>query len=364
MLALRKTAPAPGLALAEVADPGLPGPGEALLAVRFTGVCGTDLHIDEWTPSYHFVAPALPVTVGHEFSAEVLAVGPGGAAGAGASAHAGGTAAVASAAQLAPGDLVAVRPSVTCGACAACARADFDACTARRGTGVTRDGAFAARVLVPARNCVPVPAGLDAAIATLAEPMTVSHESVRMAQVRAGDAVLVLGPGNIGLGIALIARAAGACVTVAGRHDAARLATARAMAFDDLIDFGDADMGAVLAERAPAGGYDRIFEATGVGAVVAPALAALRERGILVVTGIHAAPVPIDLTALLRRHQQIRGSYRAPEADWPRVLDFMRMHQDTLMPMITQVLPLADAHTAFALSRSRQATKVLVEPDR
>lgn len=344
MLALRKTRPAPGLVLCTTPDPRPPGPDEVLLDVRATGVCGTDLHLDEWTASYHFAAASLPVTVGHEFSAAVRAAGSG-------------------VAGLAPGMLVAVRPSVVCGICAWCSSGDFDACTTRRGTGVTRDGAFAAQVVVPARNCVPLPEGLDADVAALAEPMTVSDESARMGEVQPGQRVLILGPGNIGLGIALFARAAGAArVVVAGRHDPARLATAHAMGFEDTLDFGDDDMQARLAPFIAAGGFDVVFEATGVGAVIAPALAALKPRGILVVTGIHAAPVRIDLTALLRRHQQIRGSYRAPESAWPAVLDFMRTHQATLKRMITRILPLEDAHEAFALSRSRMATKVMIRP--
>src|SRR5258708_30525002 len=114
MQALRKVKPGPGLELQDAGAQPSPGPGEVLLRVRSTGICGTDLHIDHWTASYHFLAPALPVTVGHEFSGEVAALGAGVTA-------------------LAAGTLVAVRPSVTCGVCAACLAQDFDSCTQRRG---------------------------------------------------------------------------------------------------------------------------------------------------------------------------------------------------------------------------------------
>ncbi|MBC7379219.1 MAG: alcohol dehydrogenase catalytic domain-containing protein, partial [Burkholderiaceae bacterium] len=70
MKTLRKIQAAHGLALQDAPRP-IPGAGEVLLRVQSTGVCGTDLHIDEWTPSYHFMTPALPVTIGHEFSAVV-----------------------------------------------------------------------------------------------------------------------------------------------------------------------------------------------------------------------------------------------------------------------------------------------------
>jgi len=343
MKSLRKLRPGPGLEMQEVALPPPPAAGEVLLKVKSAGICGTDLHIDEWTASYHFLRDRLPVTIGHEFSGEVAAVGPG--------------------VQLRPGQLVAVRPSVTCNTCAACRAGAFDACTARLGIGVSRDGAFAGFTLVPARNCVPVPDGVGAELAAMTEPLTVSHEAVRVGGVRAGDRVLVLGPGNIGQGIAVFARAAGAReVVVAGHGDAARFEVLRRMGFDQLLDAAEGGLQAGLAPSLRQGKFDVVIEATGAAAVIQPALAALKMHGVLVITGIHAAPVPIDLVALVRQHQQIRGSYRAPERTWPEVLAFAREHRETLGHMITHRLPLARAPEGFALARNKVATKVMIQP--
>jgi threonine dehydrogenase-like Zn-dependent dehydrogenase len=135
MQALRKTRAAPGVELVDVAPPVLSpqtAHGDVLVRVRAAGICGSDHHVDDWTPSYAFVAPHLPVTLGHEFVGTAL----GGAL---------------------AGRRVVVRPSVTCGVCDACRAQRFDACEQRRGLGMTRDGAFAALVRVPERNCVPVP---------------------------------------------------------------------------------------------------------------------------------------------------------------------------------------------------------------
>lgn len=344
MKALRKIQAAQGLSLADAPVPE-PGPGEVLLRVRSAGVCGTDLHIAEWTASYHFLAPALPVTVGHEFSGEIVAQGVG--------------------AETFPlGQLVAVRPSVTCGNCEACTRGDFDACTTRRGIGVLRNGGFATYAAVPQRNCVPVPRGVDADVAALAEPLTVSHEAVRTAGIRSGDRVLVLGPGNIGQGIALFARDAGAAqVVVAGHGDKPRLDVLRSMGFEEVLDFAGTDMDTALAPYVAQGRFDAVIEATGVGAVLAPAMRALKPHGVLVITGIHAAPVPIDLTALVRHHQQLRGSYRAPESAWLDVMNFMKTHHAMLKKMITHRVPLSQALEGFALAQARHASKVLVQPE-
>jgi L-iditol 2-dehydrogenase/threonine 3-dehydrogenase len=105
-----------------------------------------------------------------------------------------------------------------------------------------------------------------------------------------------------------------------------------------------------------------VIEATGAAAVLAPALRALKTHGVLVIAGIHSAPVPLDLTALVRRHQQLRGSYRTPERCWLEVVEFMQTHQDQLRLMITHRVPLAQAGQGFELARARLASKVLIQP--
>lgn len=341
MLALRKTTALPGLQLQDLPDPLPPSPGEVLVRVLATGVCGTDLHIDDWTASYGFMAPHLPLTIGHEFSGEVTAVGEG-------------------VSGLQPGQRVVVRPSVVCGACAACGAGRPDDCERRQGIGVARDGAFASSVRVPARNAIAIPHELDPVIAALAEPLSVSWESVRRGGVRPGDRVLVLGPGNIGQGIALFARERGARVVVAGHDDSPRLGVLRSMGFDALVDFAVQPDG--LAPFLAQAKFEVVIEASGSAAAVRTGLAALRQHGVLVVTGIASGPVPVDLASLVRNHQDVRGSYRAPESAWPEVLAFMQSHADVLRRMVTHTVPLARALEGFELARRKQAAKVMVLP--
>jgi len=344
MKSLRKVHPQAGLELQDTAQP-MPGAGEVLVQVLATGVCGTDLHIDKWTPSYHFMAPTLPVTIGHEFAGVVVQLGEG-------------------VTQPAVGQRVTVRPSVTCGRCDACTSGHPDDCTTRRGIGVGRDGAFASHVCAPARNCVPVSPQLSPTVAALAEPLTVSWEAVRTGGVQPGDRVLVLGPGNIGQGIALFAREAGAQhVCVAGHNDRPRLQVLQQLGFEHVLDFSEQPMEAALAEACQNGAFDVVIEATGSAAVIQPALQALKVRGVLVIAGIHAQPVAVDLTALVRKHQQIRGSYRAPEAAWPQVVAFMNRNEALLQHMVTHTVGLSGAVQGFELARNKTATKVMVVPD-
>jgi len=344
MQALQKIAPAFGLELRVVPPPDAPGAGEVIVAVSAVGICGTDLHIYEWTSGYEVMAQAMPVTLGHEFAGTIAAMGPG-------------------VQGFALGALVAVRPSVVCGRCANCLAGNSDACTSRKGMGVTRDGGLAKWVRVPAENCIAAPEGMDAQIVALAEPMSVSAEAVATGEVKAGDRVLVVGPGNIGQGIALFAREVGASeVVIVGKDDALRLATLQKMGFADTVDLGERTFEVALAPYLAHGKFDVVIEATGVPAVVQQALDVLRKRGILVIAGIHPSPVSVNLTRLVRDHQQIRGSYRAPIAIWSRVLDFLSRNRELVRHMISHALPLAQALDGFELARNKAASKVLIVP--
>lgn len=339
MQALRKTEAAAGVHLVDVPKPNPDSPGEVLVRVTATGICGSDLHVDDWTPSYAFITSSLPVTLGHEFVG-VAASGP------------------------LEGQRVVVRPSVTCDACAACLAGRSDACERRTGLGMTRDGAFAPWVRVPLRNCVPVPDGLSDELAALAEPLTISMQALRIAGDVNGLNVLVMGPGTIGQGIALLARRAGAAqVVVSGLDDAARLEALRRMGFASVVDVAGHPLAAATAPYRDSGAFDVVFEATGVPETITGALPLLRRNGVVVVTGIHSRPLQVDLTALVRNQQQLRGSFRPPEADWPLALDLMRELGPTMAPMVSHVLPLARAEEGFRLAHGKHASKVLLCPE-
>lgn len=340
MKALQKIAPGFGVELREVAEPGPPGRGEVLLEVTAAGICGSDLHIYEWSGGYEFVVPAMPVTLGHEFAGRVASLGP----------DVGG---------LAEGDRVTVMPSVTCGTCPACRGGDYDRCLTRTGIGMTRPGAFARRVLAPAVNCVRLPAGIDDELAALTEPLTVGARAVETGEVKAGDRVLVMGPGTVGQTIAIMARAAGAEVTIVGKDDADRLACLNALGFERAIDLAGGTLAACVGPKK----FDVVFEATGVPATINEGLGVLRRYGILVVCGIHPAPAPVDLNRLNREQQQIRGSNRASRATWARVLDVLARDGERLRPMITHRLPLAHAPEGFELARRKIASKVMILPN-
>lgn len=343
MLALQKTEPAFGAVLNDVKEPDLPD-GYVMVEVSAVGICGSDIHMYEWTSGYEWLIPALPVTMGHEFAGRVVRHGPGASA-------------------PAVGQTVVVMPGATCMACEACRERRFDLCKNRKGIGLSADGGFARFVAVPARNCLPVDPSLPAHVAALAEPLVVGDRAVSFGDVEPGQDVVVLGPGIIGLAAAYVAKRQGAgSVTVVGKADPVRLEVARKIGVDRTVDLADGG-GETLAERIDAMSVDRVFEATGYGESITQGLGLLKDYGIMVAIGIHAAPAEIDVTPFVRRKLQLRGAHGGGEDSWERVLAMLPDAADDLAHIVTHQMPLSEGVEGFEMNRRREACKVILRPD-
>ncbi|MDP4024648.1 alcohol dehydrogenase catalytic domain-containing protein [Methylobacterium sp. NEAU 140] len=342
MLALRKATAAFGADLVEVEEPAAPGPGRVTVAVAAAGICGSDLHAFAWTPGYAFMTAFMPLTLGHEFSGTIRAVGEGVTA-------------------LEVGDRVTCWPTVPCGACPACAADRPQDCQARAIVGLHADGAFAEQVVVPAANCRRLPDGLPLPVAALAEPLAVAVNAVDVAGIRPGDRVAVLGPGPIGLCIAFVAQQRGARVLLAGLDDAVRLERARALGIHRTADLAGASLEDAV-RQAFDGQADRVIEATGAARSVADGLAVLRSGGVMTVAGIHSRSLDLDLTGFVRSKKQIRAAHDTTASAFDEAIRLLAAHADALGTLITHRRPLGAALEAFDLARSRRAVKVLLVP--
>jgi (R,R)-butanediol dehydrogenase/meso-butanediol dehydrogenase/diacetyl reductase len=251
--------------VADVPDPS-PGADELVLRVNACGICGSDLKA-------HTMLPAGAV-LGHEFCGEVVAVGTD------------------SRARWREGQQAAALPLTACGACrwgmadqpAHCARVDLF------GLGAT-PGAFAEYVRVAAGQSVPLNPAVGR-LGALVEPLAVGLHTVAMADIRAGDKVLVIGGGNIGLAVTVWAHRLGAREVVVSDPIAARRDAAAVFGASGAHD---------PASEPPPRDFDVVFECVGSTGMVQAAIDAAGTRGRVVIAGLCMAPDSVvPVTALLK----------------------------------------------------------------
>lgn len=335
MLGLTKLAPGPGhVALAERPEPD-PGPGQVVLDVVATGICGTDLHIE--AGEYPSVPP---VTMGHEVSGVVAAVGEG-------------------VAFTLVGQAVATETyAATCGICRHCRDGRRNLCPERRSIGTHVDGGFAPRLVVPAANLHPLPPGLDGAAASALEPLAcVCNALFERSTITAGDEALVIGPGAIGLLAAQAARAAGAQVHVRGtERDEARLDLARRLGFETSA------AGALMDTGHPGEAADVVVECSGSQAGIALALATARRGGRLVQIGLRGAAVELPYDLVCFHELVVTAGFASTTASWRRALTLVEQGAVELAPLITAVLPLEEWERAFTASRQADGVKYALAP--
>lgn len=334
--------PAAGAASLELVDVPLPepGPGQARIAVTGAGLCGTDLHI-----LHGDYGSRPPVTLGHEVAGRVDAVGEG----------------------VDPGWLGAlVAPETafgTCGACRSCRTGRPMLCAERLSIGSGVDGGFAEAMLIPARLLHRLPEWLDDHAAALMEPLACCCNSLSdPAAIDAGDRVLVLGAGPVGLLAAQVACAGGATVTLGGMSaDAERLEVARGMGLDTLVvdtPDGVATLDAWAAERL----VDVVVECAGVGAAVSTALRVVRPGGTHVQMGLLSGDVSIPFGLVVTREIRVRAGFGSSPTAWWRAVDLVAARAVDLVPLVSAVLPLREWSVAFERMTGRVGLKSVLDP--
>jgi len=344
--ALAKTRPQPGsIEEIVVAEPET-GVGQVLIEVAAGGLCGTDLAIRRWDDDIAAeYAPDFPHVLGHEFVGRSVALGSG-------------------VEGFEVGGLVAVNPHINCGRCYYCNLGRHALCLERRIMGCHIAGGLTERIAVPADNIFPLPGHTDALAAALIEPLTVAaHAVLERVPLAAGDTVLVMGAGPVGLLHLLVARAAGAAeVIVAGvAADAARLELAQklgAVAVDQQAE----DLQAAVRRVAPRGA-DVAYDASGHEAALQPALAALRRGGRLGMVGYCHAAAPFHSLPLALDEKEIFGCRAYYRDTWLRSTALAAGMTAELRQLVTHVLPYAEVERAFEMLEQRQCMKVVLTPE-
>ena len=316
-------------------EPTGPGAGEVQLDIAYVGICGTDLHILDGDMDARVTLPAI---LGHEMSGTIAAVGDG-------------------VTEWAPGDGVVVVPLDWCGSCPACVRGFTHICYRLNFIGIDSPGALQSTWNVPQRTLVRVPATLSLKEAALAEPVAVAVHDVRRSELRPGQKALVVGGGPIGLLIASVASAAGGDVLVSEPNAERRQLIDRTGL--RTVDPAD-DVAAVIEDWTAGAGVDVGFEVSGSAGGVETAVTSLAARGRLVLVAIHSRPTPVDLFKFFWRELTLVGARVYERGDFEEALRLLVSGAVPTHALITDVVALADAPTAFELLRAGKAMKVLV----
>ncbi|WP_436772738.1 alcohol dehydrogenase catalytic domain-containing protein [Yinghuangia sp. YIM S09857] len=333
------------LRIEEVADPA-PGPGEVLLRPRFTGLCGSDLHF--WEGGLREVL-ADPVILGHEFSAEVVEVGPG-----------------VTEAAVRPGALVAVEPMWTCGQCAPCVRGTYNFCRNMTWHGLSPKGGGMSGLTVVRADMVHVlPESLTALQGALVEPVSVAHHCVTRAQVPAGGTAFVLGAGPIGIATYLDLRARGVERVIVSEPSADRRAALAGLAdltgggADLILDPGSVDVVAAVRELTGGEGADASVDAAGVEPAFHAGIAATRPGGRMVTVAVYMKPVTFHpMTAFLGGVDIVASC--AYCNDFPAVIDGMVNGSYPLDGWVRPI-PLEDVAAGFTALEAGTELKLLVD---
>jgi threonine 3-dehydrogenase len=344
MRAVIKAGPEPGCQfVTDRAEPNL-RPGEVRLQVAAASVCGSDAAFFDHRGAGGDLDMTFPRTMGHEVGATVVELGP----------RTDG---------IALGASVAVETHLHCGECWFCRSGNGHNCERIGLLGVTVDGAFAERLIVPVRSCFVLPDEIDPKTAALLESAgSAMHAVLRSGVDVPGASVLVCGAGPVGLVAAQLADALGARDVVVVEPNEHRRRLAERLGARTLPTGVDP---VAVADRTTRvrGGFDLALECAGAAPALQTAISAARREATVVAVGLVKTVFPVDITkTLITRGITLRGSWgRSIWETWDRLVALVAAGKVDLDALITHRLPISQLPRALELMRG-DAGKVLLDP--
>lgn len=287
-----------------------PGPGEALVAIRSVGVCGSDLHYYEHGRIGPFVVED-PLILGHECAGEVVALGP-------------------DVTSLGVGDMVAVEPGLPCRKCFYCKTGRYNLCQTLPFMGTPPDhGAFREYVAWPEDFLFKLPDGVTTEMGATIEPLAVGLHTVNLTKLRYGESVCVLGAGPIGLMALASALAAGAgSVSIVDLVDS-RLDFAADFGASRTVNAGRENVSELLRDSA-----DVVMDCVGAQATVQQALDIARPGGRVAWVGMAADTVNVPMMGVQAKELFVTGVWRYANV-YPTAVSLMAAGRLDTRPLIT-----------------------------
>jgi L-idonate 5-dehydrogenase len=320
-----------------------PGAGQIAVEIKRGGICGSDLHYYKHG-GFGVIRLKEPMVLGHEVAGTVTGLGDG-------------------VTNVKVGDNVALSPSRPCNACEYCLRGQQAHCLNMMFYGSAMrfphvQGAFQQSIVALASQAHKVADGISLEEAAFAEPFAVTLHAIVRAGSLANKRVLVTGCGPIGALAIVAARAHGAQEIVATDVSDFTLGLARKVGADTTVNVATA-ADAMNKFKANKGCFDVMIEASGNEAALNMGLEVLRPRSVLIQLGL-GGNISIPQNMIVSKEIEIRGSFRFHE-EFALAVDMINKRRVDLKPLLTEVVPLAEAKRAFELAGDRsQAMKVQI----
>lgn len=343
MKAVVKTRPERGAEFQEVPIPH-PGPGEVLVKVLATSICGSDLHIYEWN-DWAQTHIRIPQIMGHEMAGEVVEVGKG-------------------VSRVKVGDYVSAETHIVCGRCYACRTGHAEACQNLKILGIDTDGAFAEYVVIPEENAWINDPSIPPEIATLQEP-TGNAVDTALAEDISGKTVLITGQGPVGLITTGVAAASGASLIITTDLKDSRLELSKKMgATYTLNPLRDNVVEAVM-DLTGGNGVDVFLEVSGSPKALAEGFRALAPGGRASLLGLPDGPVEVDLNNwIIFKGVRVYGIIgRKLFSTWYKTSRLILSGKLDLRPLITHRLPLSRFHEGMEAMARGETGKVVLFPE-
>lgn len=317
---------------------------EVLLQSRAIGVCGSEVHQYHNTQSWNV---RVPVILGHEFCGVVARAGK-------------------AVTGFKEGDRVTSETAARiCGQCAYCRSGEYNLCPNRLGFGYGLDGAMTDLVRVPSRCLHHLPKSVSFEKAALTEPCCVAYNATCVkTRIAAGDSVLILGPGPVGLLCAALARISGAgWVGIAGlERDENRLAVATLLGIDRTIAGPREEVLEVVRSVGDRLGVDVVIDAAGASATLQVALDAVRPGGQITKVGWGPQPLNFSLDPLVQKAIRLQASFSHNFMIWEKVIALLASGKLDPTPIIGRIEPLAGWKACFEEMASGRIVKAVLKP--
>lgn len=338
MDAIVKPTAAKGLALCRVPVP-TPGPGEVLIKVHKTAICGTDVHLYDWNAfARQHVKP--PMTIGHEYVGEIAELGAG-------------------VFGLHVGQRVSGEGHITCGHCRNCHTGNIQWCKDTKGVGVDRDGAFAEYVCIPQQNVIIIDENLSEEVVAFFDAFgNATHTALMFDLV--GEDVLITGAGPIGVIAVGVCKYAGARRVVITDVNEYRLNLARKMGADAAVNIAEEDIHEIMKKQGLTEGFDVGLEMSGNDKAFAQMISVMRNGGKISLLGLGDGPISVDMNNIICKGLTLQGIYGRKMDNWHQ-MSYMVQGGLDLTPVITHRFHYSEFEQGFQAMMSGKSGKVVLD---